>query len=167
MSSKRDRSVSDRPVSPPALVPESLGSMGFGAKAQLFHCSPGSPRPGSRCARFPDGRALRAAGCFAPGLSPPTQVIRGKKGVWEQPRAPGSLELIDESVYSVLSGRPQPVHPSLQSQTPPPIPGTSHQASHLHSTSVQGTLTSLVQHAGQQGKGVSLPSCPETARSHG
>ena len=123
MSSEHDLSVSDRPVSPPALVPESRGSVGFGAKAQLFHCRPGSPRPGRHCARLPDGQALRAAGCFAPGLSPPTQVLRGKKGVWEQPRAPGTRELIDESVYSVLSGWPQPVHPPFQSQPPPPQSG--------------------------------------------
>ena len=166
MSSEYDLSVSDSPVSPPALVRVS-GSVGFGARAQLFYCSPGSPRPGRHCARFPDGQALRAAGCFAPGLSPLTQVLRGKKEVWEQPRAPGIQELIDDSVYSVLSGWPQPVHPSLQSQLPLIWAHPGHQASHLHSTSVQGTLTSLVQHAGRQGKGVSLPSCPETARSHG
>lgn len=148
VSSEHDRSVSD---SPPALVPESRGSVGFGAKPQLFHCSPGRPPPGHCCARFPDGQTL----------SPPIQGHRDKKGVWEQPQAPSSPELIDESLHSVLSGCPPACAPAPSRANPPPIRAhPRHQASRLHSTSVQGTLTSpgaARRSAGQGGVPAFLP----------
>lgn len=157
MSSEHDRSLSD---SPPALVPESRGSVGFGTKPQLFHCSPGRPPPGHCCARFPDGRTL----------SPPTQGHRGKKGVWEQLQAPSSRELINESLQCPVWVSPRLCTRPLQSQTPLPPKSRHIPAARPHVYTAllcRAHSPPLVQHAGQQGKGVSLPSCPDMARSHG